>query len=113
MQEAVVERELGRATVACDAIPPVVVAVPAPVPEPEPRPAVWLNLGSALSGQSIAIDASTLEEDAGVRQAWFRMTDPGGEGPSEALFLLKVTRAGKPTHATERAKPGAQEWESV
>src|SRR3546814_1506312 len=35
MQDAVVERELVRATVACDAIPKVVVAVPAPVPEPE------------------------------------------------------------------------------
>src|SRR3546814_17486298 len=103
MQDAVVERELVRATVACDAIPKVVVAVPAPVPEPEPRPAVWLNLGSALSGQSIAIDASTLEEDEGLRQAWFRMTDPGGEGPSEDIFLLKVNCAGTPINAKEPA----------
>ena len=101
-----VERELVRATVACDAIPKVVIAAPAPPTEPEPRPAVWLNLGSALSGQSIAIDASTLEEDKALRQAWFRMTDPGAEAPSDDIFLLKVDCAGKTINATERRKLG-------
>ena len=104
MEDPVVERELVRATVACDAIPKVVVNVPPPAIEPEPRPAVWLNLGSALSGQSIAIDASTLEEDQGLRQAWFRMTDPGAEAPSEDIFLLKVDCTAKTINATERRK---------
>ena len=106
LEDPVVERELVRATVACDAIPQVVVAAPPPPVEPEPRPAAWLNLGAALSGQSIAIDASTLEREETLRQAWFRMTDPG-EAPSDDIFLLKVDCEGKTINATERRKLGA------
>jgi hypothetical protein len=108
MDDPVIGRELVQATVACDAIPKVVIAAPAAPVMPEERPAAWLNLGSALSGQSIAIDASTLEREAALHQAWFRLTDPGAKTPSDDIFLLKVDCTGKTINATERRKLGPE-----
>nr|WP_166039466.1 surface-adhesin E family protein [Sphingosinicella sp. YJ22] len=52
------------------------VAVPtteAPAADSAPT---WLNLGAAPSGQSIAVDATSVQRDGSARIAWFRMTDP-------------------------------------
>ena len=52
------------------------VAVPTtPAGSTESTP-TWLNLGAAPSGQSIAIDATSVQRDGSARVAWFRMTDP-------------------------------------
>jgi hypothetical protein len=61
-----------------------------PPPSGAPRPPTWLNLGAADSGQSIAIDAVSIEQEGAFRSAWFRLTDPGADGPSADRFLLHI-----------------------
>ena len=65
-----VQVEIDRAFTACQVQAAAQVAA-APVPAPSPvggpvalaaRPSVWLNLGAAPSGQSIAVDGATLEQ---------------------------------------------------
>lgn len=56
--------------------------------------AIWLNLGSAGSGQAIALDASTVEQDGRARTGWFRMTDPG-LGPSANAYRLRIDCAAR------------------
>lgn len=53
------------------------VAVPtATTPAAADATPTWLNLGAAPSGQSIAVDATSVQRDGSARIAWFRMTDP-------------------------------------
>lgn len=54
------------------------------------RGGMWLNLGAAPSGQSIAVNASSIEETGTTRQAWFRLTDPGASAPSDRSYLLRI-----------------------
>lgn len=90
------------------------VAEPAPAPlvtaeataVPAPRPPSWLNLGAADSGQSIAIDASSIEQAEETRTAWFRLTDPG-TSPSPDLFRLIVDCRGQTINAKERKRLNA------
>lgn len=79
--------------------PPIVAAPPAPVT----RPAAWLNLGAAGSGQSIAIDASTVDQGETTRTAWFRLTDPGAQ-PSADIFRLVIDCQARTINATERRR---------
>jgi hypothetical protein len=81
------------ATVAQCAPPPVpvVVAAAPPVPDAVRTTApLWLNLGAAPSGQSIAVNASSISEEGRAREAWFRLTNPGATGPSGNSYLLRV-----------------------
>lgn len=59
--------------------------------EPAARPVVatWVNLGSAPTGQSIAVDATSLAEQGSYRSGWFRLTNPGAARGS-ASYLLRV-----------------------
>ena len=71
------------------------VAAITPPPEggpavPAPRAAVWLNLGAAPSGQSIAVDGASLEQEANARVAWFRMIDPPPNGTSAHAYRLQI-----------------------
>jgi len=50
----------------------------------------WLNLGAAESGQSIAIDAMSIQQEGATRTAWFRMTDPDNGGPTSNNYRLRV-----------------------
>lgn len=75
---------------------------PSGAPAPAaPRAATWLNLGAAGSGQAIAINASTIDEQGGRRTAWFRLTDPGA-APSPDTFLLDVDCARRTINAKAR-----------
>jgi hypothetical protein len=73
-------------------------AAPAGTPPAEtPAPAdtsragsVWLNLGAATSGQSIAVDGLSIQERGTSRQAWFRLTDPGAAAPIPRSYLLQI-----------------------
>ena len=82
------------ATVAQCAPPPapIVAAAPQPAPDPHVRTTapLWLNLGAAPSGQSIAVNASSISEEGRTREAWFRLTNPGAPGPSGNSYLLRV-----------------------
>jgi hypothetical protein len=76
---------------------PVVVAAPAP----PPRASTWLNLGAAGSGQAIAVDAGTIEQDGTTRTAMFRMTDPGA-APSPDIFALLIDCTARTIDARSR-----------
>jgi hypothetical protein len=94
-----VQTEIGRAFTACNIQPTARVAA-APVSTPPTatggpipattRPSVWLNLGAAPSGQSIAVDGATLEQDEDARVAWFRMIDPPPSGTSLHAYRLRI-----------------------
>jgi len=69
---------------------------PGAIPPPAgPRPSAWLNLGAAGTGQSIAVDAATIEQDSSTRTAWFRLTNPGAAAPTGNSYHLKVDCAAK------------------
>ena len=83
--------------------PPVVdIAVP-----PAPRGPTWLNLGTAGSGQAIAIDARTIDQQGATRTAWFRLTDPGTTGPSNDAYLLLIDCAARTINARSRERRDA------
>lgn len=99
--------ETGRALDACNVT--VVVAAAEPVPEtpaatdpaapetpastpavPVASPPLWVNLGTAASGQAISVDAASLENQPGWRQGWFRLANPGEAGPGALSYRLRV-----------------------
>jgi hypothetical protein len=111
LQDPAVQAEIGRAFEACHigtaptvaevaAAPPTVtlgVAVPGALPPPSGGPAtpvarapVWLNLGAAPSGQAIAVDGASLEQEDDARTAWFRMIDPPPAGASLHAYRLRI-----------------------
>lgn len=57
--------------------------------------ATWLNLGAADSGQSIAIDAGSIQQEGASRTAWFRMTDPESGAASGNQYRLRIDCDGK------------------
>jgi hypothetical protein len=58
-------------------------------------PATWLNLGSAESGQSIAIDAMSIQQEGPSRSAWFRMSDPESRTPTSYSYHMRIDCAAK------------------
>lgn len=62
-------------------------AEPAPM---APRGPTWLNLGAATTGQSIAVDASSLSQEGAIRTAWFRLSNPAGAAATGITYLLKI-----------------------
>jgi hypothetical protein len=80
--------------------PPVVLVAPR---SPAGQAPAWLNLGRAESGQSIAVDAASIERSETTRTAWFRMTDPGA-GASPDMFHLVIDCPGRTINATERRR---------
>lgn len=71
--------------------------------EPAQRPRIWLNLGAADSGQSIAIDASTIVEEGDRRYAWFRLTEPDAKA-SRDTFLLDIDCRKRTINPKERQR---------
>jgi hypothetical protein len=59
------------------------------------RPALWVNLGTAPTGQAISVDASSLADSPSGRQAWFRLTNPGQAGAGDIAYLLRIDCAAK------------------
>lgn len=94
-----VTAEIGRAFDTCrvETAPRIAAAPAAPAPAPAAggplptaaRPPVWLNLGAAPSGQSIAVDGASLEQEEETRVAWFRMIDPPPAGTSLHAYRLR------------------------
>ena len=85
-------------------------ATPGATPPPSgPRQSAWLNLGSAGTGQSIAVDASTIEQDSSTRTAWFRLTNPGAATPTGNSYHLRVDCSAK-TIKSMAQRNGAGEY---
>lgn len=59
------------------------------------RAALWVNLGTAPTGQAISVDASSLADGPSWRQAWFRLTNPGQAGAGDIAYLLRIDCAAK------------------
>lgn len=94
LRDARVDAAIREAFMAChiDASPRVAAIVPpaeGAAAATAPRAAVWLNLGAAPSGQSIAVDGASLEQQDNVRTAWFRMIDPPPTGSSLHAYRLR------------------------
>ena len=101
------------------AAPPPPPPPPPPAPEP-PAPAqaqasstaaasakpAWVNLGAAPSGQSIAVDASSLREEGAFRSGWFRLTSPGTAAPTGNSYLLRLDCAAKTINSMALRKHG-------
>lgn len=71
----------------------------------------WLNLGAAASGQSIAIDASSIEQLGTANTAWFRMTDPETGNRTNNLYRLRIdcqARTVQPLALRQLDETGAQ-----
>jgi hypothetical protein len=58
-------------------------------------PILWLNLGTAEAGQSIAIDPGSIQQEGTTRTAWFRMSDPGTGAPSTASYRVRIDCSAK------------------
>jgi hypothetical protein len=96
-------------SVAASAPPPAPQAAPPPAATPglvpgapaaaagpaAARPSLWVNLGTATTGQAIAVDASSLANGPSWRQAWFRLTNPGTSGGGDIAYLLRIDCATK------------------
>jgi hypothetical protein len=98
-----------RAAASCDATPELIARAEAPAPPASaadapqrPRATTWLNLGAASTGQRIAVDASSLEQDATTRRAWFRLSDPGAATPNGISYLLSIDCGARTISATAR-----------
>ena len=111
MSDPQVRLELGSATAQCGlagetlaAAPPAAAAAAA---APVARAEAWLNLGAAPTGQAIAVDASTLEQQARVRKAWFRLTNPGEAQPLANAYLLRIDCASRTIEALARRRQDA------
>ena len=99
--------ELIRAAASCDATPELIAAREAPrviVAPPPPRPPAWLSLGAAPTGQSVAIDASTLEQEGRTRTAWFRLIDPPPAPANTNTYRLRIDCAGRTINSLARRR---------
>ncbi len=116
-----VREALATARLRCDlpdalAVRRVETSTPEPVATGSIRQANWLNLGAATSGQSIAIDASSIERNGAISLAWFRMTDPGARAPSALSYRLRLdcsARTIQPVAQRRYDAAGAQSEERV
>lgn len=68
---------------------------------------LWLNLGSAGSGQSISIDGASVEREEDARTAWFRMVDPDAT-PSLTWYRLRVECSGRTVQPVARRRVDAE-----
>ena len=92
--------EAAVAAQACGLGSTAAAASPAAQPPAAPAPArpaasAWVNLGTAATGQSIAVDASSLSEEGSYRSGWFRLTAPGAAARGGASYRLRVDCAAR------------------
>ncbi|TMJ17795.1 MAG: hypothetical protein E6G94_01350 [Alphaproteobacteria bacterium] len=97
-------------------IPPPAPGAPVAAPVPggpapvaaEPGLPNWINLGAAPTGQSIAVDAATMEGKGTLRTAWFRLSNPG-KGRSPAAYYLRIDCAAKTINSLGLKRFGAND----
>lgn len=106
VQDQRVRPEVAAAVEAC-APPPPAPALAVDLEPEGPPAALWLNLGAAPTGQSIAVNASSISEQSGTREAWFRLTDPGARAPTDGSYLLRIDCAARTINALATRRHGA------
>ena len=79
----------------------------AAMPPVTARPPAWLSLGSAPSGQAIAIDGATLEQRGALRTAWFRLIDPPPAPANPNTYRLRIDCAGRTINSLARRRQEA------
>jgi hypothetical protein len=72
---------------------------------PSTAPITWINLGSAPTGQSIAVDATSLRQEGAYRSGWFRLAKAGERNANS--YLLRVDCAKQTINSMELRKHGA------
>lgn len=86
--KTLVEEALGGCEVAVPGAPAPAATAATETARPVPvRAPVWVNLGSAPTGQAIALDAGSVGREGHVRTGWFRLTDPNA-APSPIAYQL-------------------------
>lgn len=89
------------------AAPSAPAAAPPAAPPARPATATWVNLGAAATGQSIAVDASSLAEEGSYRSGWFRLTNPGSTARGASAYRLRVDCAARTINSMAVRKYGA------
>jgi hypothetical protein len=122
VEDAKVAQELARATAGCGVTGAQLAssgtnlsaaaakpAASAPVPGgggSSAAPVTWINLGSAPTGQSIAVDATSLKQEGAFRSGWFRLTKAGEPVRNSNAYLLRVDCAAQTINSMELRKHG-------
>jgi hypothetical protein len=102
-------RALDACTVGVSVAPPPapapVASAPPAAPIPAPPPPVpgataaaeplWLNLGTAPTGQSISVDPTSVTRGPSWRQAWFRLLNRDQAGTGDIGYLLRIDCASR------------------
>jgi hypothetical protein len=106
-----------RATSSCDASPDAIAAgevarFMAAMPPPPPRQSAWLSLGTAPSGQAIAVDGSTLQQEGTRRTAWFRLIDPAPAPANPNIYRLRIDCTARTINSLARRRIEADGRES-
>ena len=65
-------------------------SAPVPASTPAAAPQLWVNLGAAASGQAIAVQVASVEQEGNVRTAWFRLTNPGQNAVGAPAYRLRI-----------------------
>ena len=109
MTDSAIGQAVVRATASCDASPDAIAAretarFMASMPPPPPRQSAWLSLGAAPSGQAIAVDGATLEQDGSTRTAWFRLIDPPPAPANRNTYRLRIDCAARMINSLARRR---------
>lgn len=90
---------------AAAARPAVPAAAPrGPTGQSSAAPVTWINLGSAPTGQAIAVDATSLRQDGAFRSGWFRLGKAGERNANS--YLLRVDCKAQTINSMELRKHG-------
>lgn len=109
MADSAIGQATVRATAGCDASPEAIAAretarFMAAMPPPPPRRSAWLSLGAAPSGQAIAVDGSTLQQEGSLRTAWFRLIDPPPAPANPNTYRLRIDCAARTINSLARRR---------
>ena len=100
-EELVARREGGAPALVPGTVRPGTLPPPSAGPAAPAPPVTWLNLGTAGSGQGIAVDAGSVERQPGSGKAWFRLVNPDTP-PSGISYLLQIDCAARTIAAIAR-----------